>query len=61
MEKQTKSLAPKFDYWRSVVLGHDEIDTHKIVSENQQGGGGGMAMYDAAAMAGMGRGMMGRA
>lgn len=39
LEKQSKSLAPKFDYWRSVVTGHPEIDTHKI-----EGGGGGMQM-----------------
>ncbi|EFJ49036.1 hypothetical protein VOLCADRAFT_90254 [Volvox carteri f. nagariensis] len=35
MEKQVKSLAPKFDYWRSLVLGHPEIDTHQIVSDGQ--------------------------
>lgn len=33
LEKQVKSLAPKFDYWRSLVLGHPEIDTHQIVSD----------------------------
>lgn len=37
LEKQVKSLAPKFDFWRSLVTGHPEIDTHQIVSEaNQQ-------------------------
>ncbi len=35
LEKQVKSLAPKFDYWRSLVVGHPEIDTHQIVSDGQ--------------------------
>ena len=35
LEKQVKSLAPKFDFWRSLVVGHPEIDTHQIVSESQ--------------------------
>ncbi|GIL92556.1 hypothetical protein Vretimale_18973 [Volvox reticuliferus] len=35
MEKQVKSLAPKFDYWRSLALGHPEIDTHQIASDGQ--------------------------
>ncbi|KAG2492801.1 hypothetical protein HYH03_008961 [Edaphochlamys debaryana] len=35
LEKQVKSLAPKFDYWRMLVLGHPEIDTHQIVSDGQ--------------------------
>ncbi|KXZ47699.1 hypothetical protein GPECTOR_33g581 [Gonium pectorale] len=41
LEKAVKSLAPKFDYWRSLVVGHPEVDTHQIVSDPQQGGGGG--------------------
>lgn len=35
LEKHVKSLAPKFDYWRSIVPGQPEIDTHQIVSESQ--------------------------
>lgn len=38
LEKSHKSVAPKFDYWRAVVVGdlsvHREIDTHKIASES---------------------------
>jgi hypothetical protein len=34
LEKQTKSLAPKFDYWRAIIPGQHEIDTHKISSED---------------------------
>ncbi|GFH13712.1 uncharacterized protein HaLaN_09649 [Haematococcus lacustris] len=29
----TKSVAPKFDYWRAIIPGQHEIDTHKISSE----------------------------
>ncbi len=46
LEKSVKSMAPKFDYWRSVHPGFPEleIDTHKIESEGSNGGGGGMQM-----------------
>ncbi|KAK9814276.1 hypothetical protein WJX72_003286 [[Myrmecia] bisecta] len=30
LEKVTKSVAPKFDYWRSAFCGHPEIDTHAL-------------------------------
>ncbi|GFH16862.1 hypothetical protein V8C86DRAFT_2489226 [Haematococcus lacustris] len=33
LEKLTKSVAPKFDYWRAIIPGQHEIDTHKISSE----------------------------
>lgn len=33
LEKHVKSLAPKFDYWRCIVAGQPEIDTHQLVSE----------------------------
>ncbi|MEW5307429.1 MAG: hypothetical protein WDW36_009826 [Sanguina aurantia] len=41
LEKSHKSVAPKFDFWRTVVVGdlsvHREIDTHKIVGERDSG------------------------
>lgn len=50
--RRAQSLAPKFDYWRSLVAGHPEIDTHQIVSVSEAsqqaggfgGGGGGPQM-----------------
>mmetsp|Transcript_18580 Transcript_18580/g.52211 ORF Transcript_18580/g.52211 Transcript_18580/m.52211 type:complete len:154 (-) Transcript_18580:381-842(-) len=33
LEKACKSVAPKFDYWRSVIPGQEEIDTHKLSRE----------------------------
>lgn len=33
LEKVTASVAPKFDYWRAIIPGHHEIDTHKISAE----------------------------
>lgn len=37
LEKQHKSMAPKFDYWRNIVPGHPEIDTHHIPSDPSNG------------------------
>lgn len=33
LEKTSKSMAPKFDYWRAIIPGQHEIDTHLITSE----------------------------
>ncbi|GFR52215.1 hypothetical protein Agub_g14756, partial [Astrephomene gubernaculifera] len=57
LEKQVRSLAPKFDFWRCVVLGHPEIDTHQIPPG--EGGGGGAAMGGPGGVGGMGMGMGG--
>lgn len=42
LEKTFKSVAPKFDFWRALVPGHPEIDTHKLTREGvgAKGGGG---------------------
>lgn len=50
LEKAVKSMAPKFDYWRSIHPGHPEleIDTHKI--EAEEGGGRGMQMMQPSQM-----------
>ncbi len=56
LEKHSKSLAPKFDYWRAIIPGQHEIDTHKITNEEA---GTGMQMlqpgqYDPVQMRNMG-------
>lgn len=37
LEKAHASVAPKFDYWRSVVVGagHNEVDTHCLSREDE--------------------------
>mmetsp|Transcript_30834 Transcript_30834/g.68300 ORF Transcript_30834/g.68300 Transcript_30834/m.68300 type:complete len:303 (+) Transcript_30834:91-999(+) len=41
LEKSSKSMAPKFDYWRSIQPGTPdlEIDTHKLSSGEEEGTG----------------------
>lgn len=30
LEKEERSISTKFDYWKSVIKGHQEVDTHMI-------------------------------
>uniref|UniRef100_A0A7S0UTS1 Fibronectin type-III domain-containing protein n=1 Tax=Polytomella parva TaxID=51329 RepID=A0A7S0UTS1_9CHLO len=41
LEKRVPSVAPKFDFWRWVVEGEPEIDTHQFPSQGEQNSGGG--------------------
>jgi hypothetical protein len=38
LEKAVPSVAPKFDYWRAIVPGDHEIDTHAIVTDKDSEG-----------------------
>lgn len=30
LEKEERSISTKFDYWKSAIKGHQEVDTHMI-------------------------------
>lgn len=37
LEKEQHSISTKFDFWRSAVKGHPEVDTHMIKRDDAPG------------------------